>query len=283
MTKEKNPPEMPPLDEMIRLPVVYTVPGMDAARVLEDVIYKTAEQPEGKRDLKMDVYLPALPPSGPGFPAIVFLSGGGVENPDWRKAGVYKTYGRLAAALGFAAVMYQKRYGQGPGSLLTGRDDTADLIRFLREHAADYGFDPDRLAVWAFSAGGLLLGPLLAAWPPFLRAALSFYAISDALPAMGEAAAQAIRAGGFSAAENVKKAGALPPLFVGRAGLDDPGLNVGLDAFILEALRRNADIEIMNHPEGRHGFDVLDDDARTREIIARAFAFLKTRLAAEKS
>jgi dienelactone hydrolase len=264
MAKEKKPPAMPPLEKMIRLPVVYAIPGMDAARVLEDIVYKTAEQPNGTIELKMDLYLPSSPPLVPGFPVIVFLSGGGVENPDWRKADVYKTYGRLAAAQGFAGVMYQKRYGQGPGSLMTGRDDTADLMRFLREHAADYGFDPDRLAVWAFSAGGLLLGPLLADGPPFLRAALNFYALSDALPAMGEASAHAA---------------SMPPLFVARAGLDDPGLNAGLDAFVQEAFRRNADIEVMNHAQGRHGFDVLNDDARSREIIARAFEFLKMHLA----
>jgi acetyl esterase/lipase len=258
---------------------VYTVPGMDAVRVLEDIVYKTAELTGGNLELKMDVYLPAPPPPDPGLPAIIFLSGGGVDNPDWRKAGVYRSYGRLAAALGFAGVIYQKRYAQGPGSLITGRDDTAELMRFLRDHADEYNLDPDYMAVWAFSAGGLLIGPLLTERPPFLRAIASFYALSDALPTMPEASAQAIRAGGFSAADSLKKGGPLPPLFVGRAGLDDPGLNAGLDAFVLEALRRNADIEVMNHPEGRHGFDVLDDNARTREIIARAFAFLKTYLA----
>jgi hypothetical protein len=34
----------------------------------------------------------------------------------------------------------------------------------------------------------------------------------------------------------------------------------------------------MNHPTGRHGFDILDDDARSREIIARTLDFLKARL-----
>ncbi len=35
----------------------------------------------------------------------------------------------------------------------------------------------------------------------------------------------------------------------------------------------NAQLDLMNHPSGRHGFDSLDDDDRSREIIARAVAF----------
>jgi hypothetical protein len=42
----------------------------------------------------------------------------------------------------------------------------------------------------------------------------------------------------------------------------------------------NAAIEVMNHPGGRHGFDVLDPDARSLEIIEHAFAFIKSHLAA---
>lgn len=40
-----------------------------------------------------------------------------------------------------------------------------------------------------------------------------------------------------------------------------------------EALAGNAPLELMNHSAGRHGFDILDDDERSREIIARAVAF----------
>ena len=43
--------------------------------------------------------------------------------------------------------------------------------------------------------------------------------------------------------------------------------------FVQEALAGNAPLELMNNPAGRHGFDILDDDERSREIIARAVAF----------
>lgn len=71
----------------------------------------------------------------------------------------------------------------------------------------------------------------------------------------------------------------LPPIFVGRAGLDNPWLNGSIDRFVQKAFERNVSIEVMNHAEGRHGFDILDDDDRSREILLRTLAFLKTRLA----
>ena len=71
----------------------------------------------------------------------------------------------------------------------------------------------------------------------------------------------------------------MPPVLVARAGLDHPSLNATIDRFIAAALARNAPLEAMNHPDGRHGFDILDDDPRTREIAARTIEFLRTHLA----
>ena len=50
-------------------------------------------------------------------------------------------------------------------------------------------------------------------------------------------------------------------------------INRTIDLFVQEALAGNAQLDLMNHPSGRHGFDILDDDDRSREIIARAVAF----------
>ncbi len=61
----------------------------------------------------------------------------------------------------------------------------------------------------------------------------------------------------------------VPPLFIARAGREEPGLNAAVDTFIQVAVDRKATLDFSNHPDGQHGFDVLDDNARTREIIKR--------------
>jgi len=72
------------------------------------------------------------------------------------------------------------------------------------------------------------------------------------------------------------KASLFPPIFIARAGLDSADLNAGLDQFVQLALKHNLSIEVVNHAAGHHGFDIEDDNDRSREIIKRTIEFLKT-------
>jgi len=52
----------------------------------------------------------------------------------------------------------------------------------------------------------------------------------------------------------------------------DGGLRAGLDT----TLKKNAEVDVMNHSTGQHGFDFRDDDARTRDILARTVELPKS-------
>ena len=83
----------------------------------------------------------------------------------------------------------------------------------------------------------------------------------------------------FSASASVKKAaGATPPMLIVRAGLDYPRLNASIDRLITAALANNVNIDVMNHATGHHAFDILDDNARSREIIQATVEFLRAEL-----
>src|SRR5206468_6241150 len=128
--------------------------------------------------LKLDVYLPA---DGKRHPAVVLISGGGAEGAprDWRDAGVYQSYGRVLAASGLVAIPYSKRYARGPTGTANGTEDTRDLIAYVREHAPELHVDKERIALWAFSAGGLMLAPFLREPPAYVRVIACFYCVSD--------------------------------------------------------------------------------------------------------
>jgi hypothetical protein len=49
-----------------------------------------------------------------------------------------------------------------------------------------------------------------------------------------------------------KKPGKIPPIFITRAGMDNPLLNESLDKFITKALANNLYIDVYNHPTGHH-------------------------------
>ena len=58
-----------------------------------------------------------------------------------------------------------------------------------------------------------------------------------------------------------------------------PGINDSIDRFVKEARARGLTLEFMAHPTGHHGFDTLDDDERSKEIIRKTLDFLHTYLA----
>ncbi len=70
----------------------------------------------------------------------------------------------------------------------------------------------------------------------------------------------------------------IPPLFVVRAALDRPFLNESIDEFVQLAIAKNVPVTFMNHPEGVHGFDMLNDTERAREIIRATLEFIKEHL-----
>lgn len=275
--------------DVYRMPAVYSVPGMEKAEIRRDIVYQTVAGEKSPLELKFDLYRP--PDGAPGklVPAVILISGGGAENApyDWRDGGVFQSYGRILAASGLAGISFSKRYARGPQGTSRGAEDLAGLLRYLASHGAELGVDANRVAFWAFSAGGFLLAPVLAEQPPSARALVCFYCVSEVADGTWDGVAgvtpEGIRSAKekYSPAELLRRgAGPFPPLFVGRAGLDNPGLNQGIDHLVEAALGKNVFVEVLNHPGGRHGFDILDPDDRSREIVRRALDFLKARLGA---
>ncbi|MCX6948619.1 MAG: alpha/beta hydrolase [Opitutae bacterium] len=118
-----------------------------AAAVLHDLNYL-----EEGRSEKLDLYLPAS--SGRKLvPAVVWIHGGGWTGGDKAQARE-KNIGHTLAQAGYvvASINYRLGVGAWPQNLL----DCKNAVRFLRAHAAQYGLDPNRIAVAGGSAGGHL-------------------------------------------------------------------------------------------------------------------------------
>ena len=133
-----------PRDQM-KIPVFYSVAGVDAVRVERDIVFRTV----GDTKLKADIYLP--PTRGP-HPVVLLVSGGSVD--DWRTAAFYTSFARVLGAEGMAAVNYDKRLTRDRNGVLAASEDTLALVEYLKENAAKYGLETSRLCSWHFSAGG---------------------------------------------------------------------------------------------------------------------------------
>jgi dienelactone hydrolase len=236
--------------------IVYRIEGMRNVRVKREVYKRDAGA-----ELAMHVYTPADLPAGARAPAVLFVHGGPIsaEFTPLTQWGVFVSYGELAAASGLVGVTFNHRLF-AMTDFDKSQSDVAAAIAYVRSHAAALNVDADRIALWYFSGGGLLMMPMMLDRPDYVRCMLAFYAYLQPVEMQ------------------VRTKGAGFPIFVARAGLDQPMINDTIDLFVQEALAGNAILDVMNHPAGRHGFDILDDDERSREIIARAVAFVQAHL-----
>jgi acetyl esterase/lipase len=270
--------EDPPWIKEVATPrIVYSVPGMEQVKAQKDLTYKRV----GEAELKMDVYAPLNLGGGVRRPAVVFIHGGAVP-PNLRTKpkewGVYVSHGQLAAAAGFVGITFNHRfYGWDKKSLTDAQGDVSDALAFIRENAERLGVDKDRICLWSLSAGSLLLNQAISDAPSFIRCLVYYYAVMDLEPMRKERPAitdEVVKE--FSPLNRLRGAkGAFAPIFIARAGREEPALNVAVDRFVQEAMTKNATLDLSNHAEGRHGFDTLDDLERTREIIKRTWEFIK--------
>jgi acetyl esterase/lipase len=266
----------PTFEEIVRMRIVWSVPGMDAVAVRRNIAYKAGD---GGAPLQMDVYSPPGPARQ--RPAVILIHGGPIPQVGAKNMGVFVSYGELIAASGFVGVAFDHRF-LGPARLTDAASDVADLVSHVRANAGSLGVDPERIALWAFSGGGPFLSSAVRERPSWLRAVASFYAVLDLQqppPGAPDSGLSAETRAQFSPVAALgQDARNAPPILVARAGLDNPWLNDAVDRFVAAALCRGATLDLLTHPSGRHGFDILDDDARTKEIIRRTLEFLLARL-----
>lgn len=122
-----------------------TIP--DTIRVTKDIVYASP----GGNDLKLDVFSPT--DRGDSLkPILLFIHGGG-----WTKGEKedYLFYNVAFAQEGYVTASMQYRFSPAfrfPAAV----QDTKCAIAWLKKHAAEFGGDPDRIALIGGSAGGHL-------------------------------------------------------------------------------------------------------------------------------
>ena len=271
-------------NELARRRLVYQIPGMEQVPVRKDITFKTVDG----LALKMDVYYPQEMEQGAMRSAVILVSG---ELPPefierGKDTGIYISYGQLIAASGFVAVTFNHRSLEGYTKLYEVGSDVDDLVSYVRENSQSLGIDADALCIWAFSSGPLYgLRTAMRGAPPYIRCIVSYYGGMSILNKnyFSYTPEEESMMQEFSPVHYLREISeGIAPLFVVKSGIDQPALNESIDEFVQEASTRNIPITFMNHPAGLHGFDILNDDARSREIIRMTVEFVKGHLADER-
>jgi dienelactone hydrolase len=227
-------------------PVVLRPPDGVAVDVQAGLGYVVS----GGRELPMDLYRPA---GRSGAVPVVLLVHGEADPAALRGVrgwGQYAGWGRLLAAQGLAAAVFEHRAVRDAGIAAVDAEVDA-AVAAVADRAGELGLDRGRLGVAGFSAGAMLASRAIARASRLLRCAVLCYGPPDLEPDP-----------------------ALPPVLVVRAGRDHPDLNRAIDAFVVAALAANLTVELVNHPDGHHAFDTVDDTDESRRVIRRVLAFL---------
>jgi hypothetical protein len=244
--------------------IVFAPHGMDAVTVRHGIEYGPGRS--------IDLYLPAAETSRP--PAVLFVAG--YPDPGFERIfgcpfkdmGSTVSWARLTSVFRLAAIAYSN---QDPVR------DVHEVLGYVRRNADGLGIDANRIGLWASSGNGPLAVSLLLKEHgyDFIKCA----ALSYAYTLGAEQAAAQWKFANPAAGKSVADLRADVPLFLARAGQDQfADLRAGLDRFISEALAANLPLTVVNHPEGVHAFDLLEDSAASRHVIQQILAFLSSRL-----
>ncbi|MFF9194016.1 alpha/beta fold hydrolase [Streptomyces sp. NPDC014779] len=240
-------------DEGVRLSAPERDSAFEGAGFLLDV----PERPHERRG-PVDLYPPEE--AGPR-PAVLFVHGGPVpadQRPRPRDTAFFRGYGSHLAGLGVVGVTLDHRL-HGLADYPAAADDVAGALDLVRAHPR---VDPERIALWFFSGGGLLAADWLAAPPPWLRCVALNYPVLAPLPDWRQVDPRFRPAQVLSAAS--------PPVVLTRAGLEHPPFQGTVDAFLAAAGRAGAPVELIDVPLGHHGFEAIDDLPGTRAAVLRA-------------
>jgi acetyl esterase/lipase len=216
-------------------------------------------EPERERTGRVDLYLPS---SGRPRPAIVFVHGGPIPagaRPTPRDWPAYIGYGRYAASQGAVGVTLDHRL-HGLGDYPRAAGDLAAAIEVAR---ADPRVDAQRIALWFFSGGGLLSADWLAAPPAWLRCVAATYPVLAPLPKWRDVDAR------FRPAQAVAAAGRLP-IVLTRAGLERAEIAATVAEFLAAAGESGAAVEVIEVPDGHHGFETIDHTEQARQAVRSA-------------
>lgn len=119
-------------------------------QAVSNVVYKTV----GDREIKLNLFLPLKDGKTlKGEPLLIWLDSGCWYSDGPGNGGIWNMFGAIERGFAVASVSHRP-INEAP--FPAPMEDVRAAVRFLRKHADEYGYDPNRFAVSGASSGGHL-------------------------------------------------------------------------------------------------------------------------------
>jgi acetyl esterase/lipase len=116
---------------------------------------------------KLDVFTSG---QGAGKPILIYVHGGGFTRGDKHRPGEFMYDNVMVWAVQHGMVAAQTNYRLAPQSKYpAANDDVAAGVKYVRDHAREFGGDPNKIFVWGHSAGASLVA-IMVSHPQFVKA-----------------------------------------------------------------------------------------------------------------
>ncbi|HKI91380.1 MAG TPA: hypothetical protein VJ986_03670 [Gaiellaceae bacterium] len=165
------------------------------------------------------------------------VRGGGPRPREWP---VYQGYGSLLTRAGLAAAVADLDFT----SVEALSKPTAQLDEIVDAARSEPGVDGEKVVIWGFSGGARLVGRWIEEPPCWLRGISLTYPVAAPVSRVQV------------------------PIVLTRVGLERPAIEATVERLL--ALTTHA--EVINVPNGHHGFDTLDHNDESRRAVTSAVA-----------
>jgi dienelactone hydrolase len=244
--------------DMFKMPLVYQDESMTKVNTSE-VIYSDT--------LKANIYAPVMKSVTQTFPCIIFVSGFAALN--FRQVRIYKDWAKLMAANGMVGIVYETS---------SPAQDFDKLIEYLTANSKKLHIDKNQLGIWSASGNSLLAVNKVNTTDLFKCHAIYYGLTTTTRSRHLKEVEDMSKQNGFAFEVNGEYVAKVPTLIV-RAGNDNwKTILDSIDEFTNELLSKNIPFELINYPEGRHAFDMLDNNDTSRRIILQTVQFFKREL-----
>lgn len=261
-------------ENILKKEIVYPVNKQIAIHVTKNIVYKSRE-PYGV----MDLYESKNNGKEDKRPVVLLVHGEAQGINNMKDAGQYVSWGRLIATTGIKAITFNHRVLSDGYMIEEVIEDLTDLVQYVISHANALGIDEEKIVLWSFS-GGVPFGMYVGMSNLFngIKGVIAYYGIGD-FSFINEVLNMSIPKDVIDkyaisklVNDHSKK---IPPVLIVRAGLDDKRLNQSMEEIMMQMFSNDRSVEIINHEQGHHAFDLFDHNDRSHEIIEKSLDYVK--------